>query len=101
MAKKLEWSMVDGAIRRCQEKYKQHDISKGFPFFILELLLPNINEDLEELITDDGNIAQERSFLFQTHTQISLLVLLAVKADFFLNYSFLKLSIFENPPMHL
>jgi hypothetical protein len=55
LAKKLEWSMVDGAISRCQEKYKQCDISKGFPFFILELLLPNINEDLEELITDDGN----------------------------------------------
>lgn len=55
MAKKLDWSMIDGAISRSQERYKQNDISKGFPFFILEILLPNINEDLEELITDDGN----------------------------------------------
>lgn len=54
MAQKLDWSMINGAIERCRQQYNQTEMSDAFSFFMLEQLLPNINEDFDDLITDHG-----------------------------------------------
>jgi hypothetical protein len=52
---KLDWSMVDGTVKRCQEKNSLETVSKAFPFFVLKTLFPYSEEDTEDLITEGGN----------------------------------------------
>jgi len=52
---KLDWSMVDGTVRRCQEKYSLDTVSKAFSYFVLETFFPNSEEDIEDHITEGGN----------------------------------------------
>lgn len=55
MVSKLEWSMIDGAINKCQQAYQLDTPSKAFSYYVLELMFPDANENLEDLITDGGN----------------------------------------------
>ncbi len=55
MVAKLEWSMLDGAIKRCQQKYNLATTSSAFPYLVLTRLFPDIEDDIEDLITDGGN----------------------------------------------
>lgn len=55
MVSKLEWSMVEGAIAKCQQDYKLDTRAKAFSYFVLEQTFPNTEESIEDFITEGGN----------------------------------------------